>query len=100
MSKEEIEKIIFKALNKVNHQNGFEDVVLKNEVIPRNNIEGFDSLCEIEATIEIQEMLGVNFKYKNYFVDKNNIPINVNEIISSIYLIIERLEKHNAKESK
>jgi len=69
MNQEEIEALLIKVVNAIQKQSGRADAVVSEETRPVVDIEGFDSLNGVEATVDVIDQLELELEFNNVFVE-------------------------------
>jgi acyl carrier protein len=97
MTRIDIAKAFFEAINIVQQLNGESNVISDDNLIPRNNLEKFDSLCEINVIIELEELLKVEIKDKELFLDSDHQPLSINGVVDKLFISFNKKEEIDEK---
>ena len=86
MEKQEIVTKVVQAVARVQEASGRSSGGIDVSSRPVQDVEGFDSLCGLEATVMLSESLGVHLpEDHNPFVSRNgNRALSVNEIADTL----------------
>jgi hypothetical protein len=90
MTTDKITKIVIDSIKLVQKMSGDEYIELSTETIPRDNLNNFDSLREVETTIIIQESLNklldkeISLDNNIFFAKNKNGAATIEEIIKNI----------------
>lgn len=98
MTRVNIENNLFEAVKIVQQLNGENEFIINGNTIPRDNYKNFDSLCEINVIAELEELLEVEIKDNDLFVDNEHKPISLNSVVDKLYLMFKDKESSNEKD--
>jgi acyl carrier protein len=77
----EIESLVISVLEELQELSGRTSVDISRTACPLTDLENFDSLNAVEATIALEEKLGMTFATNNLFLDDDGkTPLNVSGI--------------------
>ena len=90
MSLEQIQAVVLDVLKEVQQISGRSWVDLSPTATPLNTLDGFDSLCSVEATVMVEERLGCGeLKVCSLFISEDGTrPLSVLEIAQRITTLI------------
>ena len=69
MTQSEIELLLIKTVCDIQEQSGREKVAVSSDTCPIEDLEDFDSLNGVEATVEIFDELQLELDFNNVFVN-------------------------------
>jgi acyl carrier protein len=85
MTGSDINKIVCDALAEVQTLSGRDPRIANNSIKPIGELEGFDSLCSVEATVLIESRLGADFGLESIFISEDgNRALTIEEICTRI----------------
>ncbi len=85
MDKDEVIKVISAVLAEVQSSSGRQPVVVTGDTCPIGDLDGFDSLNGVEASVELSDRLGVDLPGVNAFInEKGTEALKVSEIADNI----------------
>jgi acyl carrier protein len=67
MTQLEIEVLLIKAIASIQEQSGRPHVEIGSDMIPFDDLEGFDSINGVEVTVDIMEQMQIELKFNNVF---------------------------------
>jgi len=73
MTQSEIELMIIKAVCDIQEQSGREASDVTSETCPIEDLDDFDSLNGVEATVEIFDELQLELDFNNVFIDGDQV---------------------------
>jgi hypothetical protein len=86
MSKEQIRAALVAVLKQVQELSGRTWSILKPTDKPIGSLDGFDSLCSIEATVMVEQKLGVALGTNSVFVsDDGKQALSIEEITQRVH---------------
>lgn len=89
MSEAEIQEVIEEVLAAVQGLGGHDATTIDAGVAPIGQLEGFDSLVSIEATVLIEDRLGVKLdtKSKSIFISDDKRSLTLDEVVKRVATI-------------
>lgn len=94
MKKPEAVKVVVEVLKTVQQVSGREIGEISEKTCPIGDLDGFDSLCGVEASVELSEKLDFELPGTNVFVnEKGTKALTVGEIAEAICQRVEEAEK-------
>jgi hypothetical protein len=97
MSQEEVINALHNAIHEVQSLNGTDLKELNDQTIPRDNIVGFDSLCEIIALTVFERIVKVDLGPQNIFVGPQNKSLKLNEVADTLMVKINKIKRRERK---
>lgn len=95
MKQKEIQLKLFEVLEEVKILCGFEwDKKIDLNIVPLKDLNGFDSLCSVEATVIIEEKLGIGeLGVNSFFLSDKGSALTIAESSKLIESLIQKKGK-------
>jgi acyl carrier protein len=88
MSEAEVRTAVDEALAEVQALGGHEAPLIKDALAPIGQLEGFDSLLSIEATVMIEKKLGCNLDTESIFISEDGArSLTVDQVVKRVIRI-------------
>lgn len=85
MDADQVTKVVIEVLTELQEMSGREAIPISSSTCPIGDLDGFDSLNGVEATVELSERLGFDVPAINAFVDETGTKaLTVAEIAAGI----------------
>ena len=85
MDNDKVMKVIAEVLANVQTSSGREAVLVTGNTCPIGDLDGFDSLNGVEASVELSERLGIDLPGVNAFVnEEGSRALKISEIACNI----------------
>lgn len=95
MNKEEIQNQLIGSIREVQKLNGYPREKIEANTKPLDDLTNFDSLCAVEATVMLSELLKKDIEGDvNLFVSNKGDSLSVSEIARRIHNLLSKKEKH------
>lgn len=97
MGKQEIVRTVVQTVAQVQEASGRERATIDASTRPLRDVEGFDSLCGLEATVLLSESLGVALPddYNPFISKDGNRALSVGEIADALSMRVGLSPKQN-----
>jgi hypothetical protein len=96
MKQKEVYQIVCAALVEVQTLSGRDSRLDSPAIKPIGDLDGFDSLCSVEATVIIESRLGIDLGLESLFISDDGLrPLTIEETCSKI---LERLNSGGASD--
>ena len=94
MNRDEVVNVLLDVLSTIQQNSGRNCVSINENMCPIGNLDGFDSLNGVEATVELVDRLGVEISGVSIFVNESGTnALSVSQVVERLSAAISNKAK-------